>query len=205
MNDRTAPPLRVVPYYSPESHTTCYIVATRQGTGAILVDPVQVDTHLYELFLRLQVEIRWVLVTHPEEYMRRSMRTLCRIYDYQVIAGEAEFFGHDCHQEELERGTPMVLDGMRVEAIPFLPHSRSSFVYRIGNCFFSGSIIHAGSLGETPSDYNEELLVAGVKDHIFTLPGAERDCLLLPSVGPPSTVRAEMHLSPYYREFETVE
>ena len=94
----------------------------------------------------------------------------------------------------------IVLSGIPVQVIPFLPHSRSSFVFRVENLVFSGSIIHAGTLGETPGTYNDELLVAAVKDYIFTLPSADRDLLLMPAIGPPSTVRAEQHLSPIYRE-----
>lgn len=204
MSDQN-PSLRVVPYFSPVSRTTCYIVAPREGTGAILVDPVHVDNDFYALLLRLQIEVRWIVVTHPEEYMRHPLHTLGRIFAYQVIAGEEELFGRTCRQIYPEAREPLVLEGITLEAIPFLPHSRSSYVYRMGNCLFSGAIVHAGTLGETPTNYNEELLIATVKDQLFTLPGADSDLLLLPSVGPPSTLRAELHLSPYYREFEAAE
>lgn len=87
--------------------------------------------------------------------------------------------------------------GLQINAIPALPHSRASCIYRINRLVFTGSIVHAGTLGETASQYQEAVLVATIKDYLFTL---DADNLLLPSVGPPSTIRAERELSPYYRD-----
>lgn len=199
--------LLVIPYFSPLTRTTCYVVAPRGGTGAILVDPVHVDNDFFSILLKRNLEVRWVLITQPDEDMRHPLSTLCRIFEYTVIAGESELFRYPCRRlrpEALEE-EKLEPEGISINAIPFLPHSRNSYVYHLGDCLFTGSIVHAGTLGETPSSYNEELLVATVKDHLFTIPQAEKDLLMLPSVGPPSTIRAEMHLSPFYRDFESNE
>lgn len=192
---------RVIPYYSRINRTTCYILAPALGNEAILVDPVHVDNAFYEILLNNDLVVRWVLVTHPEIYMRHALRTLCRIFRFGIVSGETDlFYSSSCERITPDGEKKIVLCGIPLQAIPFLPHSRSSFVFRIENLLFSGSIVHAGTLGETPGTYNDELLVAAVKDHIFSLPSADRDLLLLPSMGPPSTVRAEHHLTPIYRE-----
>lgn len=152
------------------------------------------------MILKNGFEIHRVLVTHPEPYMRHATRTLCRVFEFQIVCGETDLFGACCPGIAPEAMGKCGLEQLPVHAIPFLPHSRTSYIYRIGNLLFSGAILHAGTLGESLSEYNEELLVAAVKDHLFTLPHADRDMLLLPSVGPPSTIKAEHHLSPYYRE-----
>jgi hypothetical protein len=70
-------------------------------------------------------------------------------------------------------------------------------VFRIGELLFTGSILHAGTLGITPNAYAEELLIATIKDQL--LPRGDA-VVMLPSVGPPTTIRAERHLSPFYRD-----
>jgi hydroxyacylglutathione hydrolase len=84
-----------------------------------------------------------------------------------------------------------------VVTIPALPHSRSSFFFCLDEVVFTGSIVHAGTIGETGSAYAEALLIASVKDYLFH---RERETLILPSVGPPSTIGAEQDLSPFYRD-----
>jgi hypothetical protein len=44
--------------------------------------------------------------------------------------------------------------------------------------------------------------VAGIKDSLFRLPD---EYLILPSVGPPSTIGVERRLSPHYRSSELSE
>ncbi|WP_018525323.1 hypothetical protein [Alkalispirochaeta alkalica] len=196
----SAPGLRVIPYFSPISRTNCYVVAGRDSSEAILLDPVHLDNELYSLLLQHNLTVRWVLVTHPEAYMRHALRTLCRIYSYQLVAGTNDMFGITCEHLVPEEVNTLEIGGLRLQALPVLPHSTSSYMYRLGELLFTGTIVHAGTLGETPSSYNEELLVATMKDMIFTIPRAEREMILLPAVGPPSTIRAEQHLSPYYRD-----
>lgn len=187
--------LRIIPYFSPRSETTTYLVYRRGSSDAALVDPSPMDKELYALFMGNNIQISHVFVTHPEDYMRRAIRTLSRVYDLTIVCGEQNVydFGNRCISGE---GT-IEVGGMPFAAIPALPHSRSSFFYSLDEVVFTGSIIHAGTIGETGSAYAEALLIATVKDYIFTL---DRETLILPSIGPPSTVAAERDLSPYYRE-----
>ena len=186
---------RIIPYFSPRSETTTYLVFQQGGHEAALIDPSPLDHDLFTLIMQNELTITHVFVTHPEPYMRRAMRTLSRVYDFEIVCGEANVYAFEngCISGEgtIEVGT------LQVQTIPALPHSRSSFFYRLEEVVFTGAIIHAGTIGETGSAYSEALLIATVKDYIFTM---DRHTLLLPSVGPPSTVAAERDLSPYYRE-----
>ncbi|MFW5693882.1 MAG: MBL fold metallo-hydrolase [Alkalispirochaeta sp.] len=190
------PKLHVIPYFSPESETTTYIVSRRGGSLAMLIDPVHVNRDFLQILLQHELTVHTVCITHPESYMRHALRTLKKIFDFRVVAGS----------NDLPMSTTVhVLDGeetidccdFALRAIPILPHSRSSYIYHVESLVFTGSIIHAGTLGDTANAFSEALLVATVKDFLFPLP---EGTLMLPSVGPPSTLKAEQMLSPYYRE-----
>jgi glyoxylase-like metal-dependent hydrolase (beta-lactamase superfamily II) len=190
------PNLHVIPYFSPESQTTTYIVSRRGGSLAMLVDPVHVNRDFLQILLQHDLTVQTVCITHPEAYMRHALRTLQKIFDFRVIAGSTDLPVtvpiHDLDGEE-----EIDCCDFTLRAIPFLPHSRSSYIYHVESLVFTGSIVHAGTLGETANAFSEALLVATVKDHLFSLP---EGTLMLPSVGPPSTLKAEQMLSPYYRE-----
>lgn len=187
--------IRIIPYFSPRSDTTTYLVFQEGHREAALIDPTPLDHELFTLILQNGISVTHVFVTHPEPYMQRAMATLSRVYDFLIVCGEENVYAFEnrCIAGEgtVEIGT------LQIQTIPALPHSRSSFFYRLQDVVFTGSIIHAGTIGETGSAYAEALLIATVKDYLFTM---DRHTLLLPSVGPPSTVAAERDLSPYYRE-----
>lgn len=186
---------RIIPYFSPRSETTTYLVFEENSTEAVLIDPTPIDKELFALILQNERTISHVFVTHPEEYMRGALRTLSRVYDFRLVCGEENVYTFD-NRCIVGEGT-IEAAGLHIMTIPALPHSRSSFFYHCDTVVFTGSIIHAGTIGETGSAYAEALLIATVKDYIFTL---DRRTLILPSVGPPSTVAAERDLSPYYRD-----
>lgn len=189
------PRVRVIPYFSTISGTTSYIISLREGTEAIIIDPVHIDRGFYQLLVKHELDIRMVLVTQPSQYMRHPIRTLDKIFDFELVAGAATFSSDRLRL--LQSEVSIDCCGLTIHAIPVLPHSRSSFIFHLHSLVFTGSIVHAGTLGETETAFAEALLVATVKDYLFTLPA---DTLMLPSVGPPSTVNAERVLSPYYRE-----
>ncbi len=185
----------IIPYFSPRSATTTYLAFTEGSSDAALFDPTPLDTELFSLILKHRVNISHVFITHPEVYMERAVRTLSRVFDYSIICGEQNVYA--CNNRcILGEGTIEVGD-MHVMTIPALPHSRTSFFYCLDEAVFTGSIIHAGTIGETGSAYAEALLIASVKDYLFQ---RERETLIFPSVGPPSTIGAERDLSPYYRD-----
>jgi hydroxyacylglutathione hydrolase len=195
IDERTEPPVRVIPYYSTISGTTSYIVSVRDSTEAIIIDPVHIDRGFYQLLLQHDLDVRMILLTQPSQYMLHPVRTLDKIFDFELVAGAATIPSDRLRFLQSEISIDSC--GLTIHAIPVLPHSRSSFIYHLHSLVFTGSIVHAGTLGETETAFAEALLVATVKDYLFTLPA---DTLMLPSVGPPSTVNAERVLSPYYRE-----
>ncbi len=190
MND-----LLTIPYMSGGSETVSYIVARGGAREAILIDPVRFDRGLYSVLRDNDLEISGVLVTHPEDYVGHTLRTLGKVFDFELVSGSREL--RTKRYRCLRGADTFLLSGFEISAIPALSQSRTSFMYRLGSFVFSGAIVHAGTLGDTSNTYAEALLVALVKDYLFTL---DDDTILLPSVGPPSTIRVERELSPFYRE-----
>lgn len=171
-----------------------YVVAPDNGGAGLIVDPGDFDKSLLEQTEKLGVIISAALVTHPERYMLHTLRTLHKVYPIEVYAGTTHFMEVNC--TEITAPEPLEIGDLQVHPIPVAAHSSQSLAYRIEDLLFTGSIVHAGTLGETPNAYAEELLIAGLKDLLMDV---GENTIVLPSVGPPTTVRAELHLSPYYR------
>lgn len=188
------PTVRVIPYFSPRSKTTSYVVARGDRGDALIVDPVHMDRELYEVLLAHELELSAVLITHPNPYMERGIRTIEKIFRVVTYAGSRDLPARNV--ELLSGDQSFQCCGLHVNPIAVPPHSRSSIIFHLHTMVFSGPIVHAGTLGDTPTAFAEALLVATIKDFLFTLPD---DTLLLPSVGPPSTLGTERDLSPYYR------
>lgn len=190
------PKLHVIPYFSPESETTTYIVSRRGGSLAMLIDPVHVNRDFMQILIQHNLTVHTVCITHPEAYMRHALRTLQKIFDFRIVTGATDVAA-SASVYQLDGEETIDCCDFQLRAIPIPPHSRSSYIYHVESLVFTGSIIHAGTLGETENAFSEALLVATVKDYLFPLP---EGTLMLPSVGPPSTLKAEQTLSPYYRE-----
>jgi glyoxylase-like metal-dependent hydrolase (beta-lactamase superfamily II) len=167
---------------------------------ALLIDPVEISRSTYTTILDLGVEITTVLITHPEPYMEHALVTLDKIYSYELFGGVPTVYSHRCRCVETD--TILDVSGCRVTAYQTLSHSRMSVLYVIDTYAFTGSIVQAGTLGETPNQFAEALLIANVKDYLLS-DGCDRT--ILPSVGPPSSVRAERECTPLYGESFTAE
>lgn len=188
-----SPSIQVIPVYSESSETTAYVVHKPELSTAIFVDPVPLTKDLYRSLLERGISIETILITHLEPYMDHALSTLSRIFRFEIIAGGTDAFGRRCHTlGELESVT---VSGLTVTGIHALSHSRESCVFLVDDLLFSGSIVQAGTLGETPNSFAEELLIATIKDYLFA-DGERR--LLLPSVGPASTIAVERRFTPFY-------
>lgn len=178
-----------------EQSVYSYVIGPDAGGLGVIVDPCNFDKMLLDQIQRANLVLSAVLITHPECYMIQPLKTIQKIYDVEIFAGATHLLNVPCIPVT-ERST-FPAGELMVEAFPMQHHSSQSLVYRIEDILFTGTIVHAGTLGNTPNAYAEELLVATIKDKLFSFGD---HLIILPSVGPPSTVRAEHHLSPYYRD-----
>lgn len=188
-----SPSIQVIPVFSDSSETTAYVVHRPELSTAVFVDPVPLTKDIYTLMIERGLSIETVLITHLEPYMDHALSTLSKIFQFDIIAGTTDAYGRRCRS--LIELQSVKTAGLTVTGIQALSHSRESCIFLVDDLLFSGSIVQAGTLGETPNSFAEELLIATIKDYLF-VDGEIR--LLLPSVGPPSTIAVEKRFTPFY-------
>ena len=183
-------------YQAENNITNSYLIGPGAGGPAILVDPVEFNSALLGEMEERGLYLDTILLTTPDQHNVHSIQTAQKIYRLHVVAGTGTLtdIACTCIQEE----TTFSVGGLEITAIPMLPHTRRSLVFFVNGVLFTGMIMHAGTLGETPNSYAEALLAAGVIDHLFGYPD---ETPILPALGPPSNVRAERALNPWLREF----
>ncbi|MFP4300743.1 MAG: hypothetical protein ACLFPW_07655 [Spirochaetaceae bacterium] len=176
--------------------TNSYMVAPDREGPAILVDPVEFNITLLSEMEERGFYLDTILLTTPERHNIHPIQTIQKLYRVNVVAGTGSLtdIACNCIQEE----STFSVGGLEVTAIPMLPHTRRSLVFFVNGVLFTGMIMHAGTLGETPNSYAEALLAASVIDHLFAYPD---ETPILPALGPPSNVRSERALNPWLREF----
>ncbi len=89
---------------------------------------------------------------------------------------------------------------LEVRAIPGHSAGHVVFLWKGHNPWivFVGDVIFAGSVGRTDLvDGDFEALAAGIRSHLYTLPG---DTILYSGHGPPTTVGTEKRENPFVRE-----
>lgn len=176
--------------------TNSYLIGPDGGGPSMLVDPVEFDAKVLGEMEARGFYLDTILLTTPERHNVHAIQTTQKIYRVNVVAGTGSLMdiACTCIQEE----STFSVGGLEITAIPMLPHTRRSLVFFVNGVLFTGMIMHAGTLGETPNSYAEALLAASVIDHLFAYPD---ETPILPALGPPSNVRAERALNPWLREF----
>ncbi|MCK5735544.1 MAG: MBL fold metallo-hydrolase [Spirochaetaceae bacterium] len=171
-----------------------YIIGAADGGKAILVDPGRFDVTLLDLIENNNLDITTILITHDHENHVQGLRTLMKIYNPVIFAGNAEVLGFKANT--VSGGMKIDSSGFLVEIIDVEGHSSDSRVYKVGHYIFTGDILSAGRIGSSPSSYSRDLLLQSIKTKIISL---NEDLLILPGHGPPTTISAEIKWNPDFR------
>ena len=171
-----------------------YILGPQGGGDAILVDPGAFDVSLLELIEDNDFNIRSVLVTHCHDNHIQGLRTLKRIYDATIFAGQSKVL--DFPATELSGGDSFDTAGFHVDVVNAVGHSADSRVYRVGWFVFTGDILSAGRIGTSTSTWTRDLLISAIKTQILSL---DTNLIVLPGHGPPTTLQAERNWNPDLR------
>ena len=163
-----------------------YIIGSTEGGDAILVDPGRFDVTLLNLIEDNNFDIKTVLVTHGHENHIKGLKTLMKIYNPLVIAGNEEIF--EIPTKSVKDGESLICSGFQVEVIEVKGHSSDSRVYRIASYLFTGDVLSAGRIGSSSTSYTREFLLQSIKTKIMCL---DEDLLILPGHGPPTSISAE--------------
>lgn len=163
-----------------------YIVANEKLNEAILIDPGKITPRIIEKLESKNFKIQGILITHNHETHVQGLRTLNKIYSTNIYAADYEIA--ETKTVVLNGDGKMRLAGMTITYYSLPGHSADSMIYKIGNMIFTGDAIFAGTLGTTNSSYSKHVLKSNIEAKIFSQTDTT---ILLPSHGPPTTVKAE--------------
>lgn len=165
--------------------TNCYLVVNEQSKEALIIDPCKISNALISQIEKDNYNLTAVLVTHKHENHYRGLKTLRKIYEFQVYAAD----------NELASGMTILKDeglkriaGLNVEYFSLPGHTADSIVYKIGNVVFTGDVLYAGTIGSSSCAYTKKYLCNGIKSKIFSL---NDDTIIMPGHGPMTTVGVE--------------
>jgi len=169
-----------------------YLLGPDEGGDALLIDPAVMDIQLLRLIEGNRYFIRHVLLTHNHDAHTDGLRTLRKIYDFDIYCGSSPKAPRE--SRKLRDGEPLRLGEITVDPILVAGHSPDSFVYKIGNMLFTGDALLAGKVGATPSFEARSHLLDALHNKVASQTG---DLLVFPGHGPPSTMEAERRFNPY--------
>jgi hydroxyacylglutathione hydrolase len=168
-----------------------YLVGPDEGNDAILIDPSQINLDLIERIETNKFNIAHVLITHRHTGHIKALKTLLKIYNPTVWAGEPELY--DIEVNKVEDKKIYQLGSLKVEALHIPGHSIDSFVYKIENALFTGDVLLAGRIGSTEEIMEKALLLKGIKQRLLTM---DEKLLIFPGHGTISSVKIEKLFNP---------
>jgi glyoxylase-like metal-dependent hydrolase (beta-lactamase superfamily II) len=183
--------VRLLSHFPAIGVSNTYVLSLARGGPAILVDPGHFDVNLLNLIEENNLYISAVLVTHDHQNHVDGLKTLLKVYNAEIIAGNSHVRGFGTRT--VHEGTVLEVAGMPAEVLNVEGHSADSRVYKIGPYMFTGDVLSAGRVGSTPNNYSRELLITSIRRKIMVLDG---DLLILPGHGPPTTVSVEQKWNP---------
>jgi hydroxyacylglutathione hydrolase len=187
--------MKIYFHFSVDGFSNTYVVGPDKGGDAIIIDPGTMNVALLDLIESNGYYIRNALITHSHESHSSGLKTLCKIYDINIYAGTEKVLDFDC--TNISKTENIDISGISVKAIPIEGHSADSLIFIAGNYMFTGDTFSAGTIGSAPSSYAKELLVTEIQKKILCL---EKNFLVFPGHGAPSTLEAERLTNPAFAD-----
>ncbi len=182
-------------HFSVAGFSNTYLLGPDQGGDAIIIDPGSMNVALLNLIESNGFYIRHVLVTHGHESHVSGLKTLRKIYDFDIYAEADAVLNFACVR--IEGGQELQLGEFTIKTFALHGHSNDSVAYAIGRCLFTGDVMNAGSLGTTPNGYARELLTDEIMKKLMSL---KENYLIFPGHGSPSTLEAERLINPAFAD-----
>lgn len=173
------------------SGTNSYLLGSDGPGPAIVVDPGSIGVDLIEHIEQNRYRPTHILVTRPRSFHVAGIRTLKRIYDLTIVAPCRTLYSFGCREAgDLE---PLMIDGFDVQVITLRTYTHDAVLYVVDGVLFTGDVMGAGMIDLSASSYARHLLIQTIREAVFSLP---RETVILPSIGPPTTVGIEIESHP---------
>jgi glyoxylase-like metal-dependent hydrolase (beta-lactamase superfamily II) len=150
------------------------------------VNPGTFDTTLLDTLEAHRLYPRYVLVTTAEPQHTRGLETLKRVYDATVFA--AAPIPGAAKVERVSDGQVLRLEGMDVSVIGLSAYRIDAVAFSWRRFLFPGNVLQAGTIVIGDDTHATIDLRTVVRERLLSLSG---DTLILPSIGPPTTVETE--------------
>ena len=183
--------MRILSHFPAIGVSNTYLVGPDDGGDALLVDPGQFDVALLNMIEDNGFDIKAVLATHDHGNHVLGLRTLLKIYDAEIYAGNDNVLGFPA--KSVGDGDSFRAAGMDIEVLYVIGHSVDSRVFKVGPVLFTGDIISAGRCGTSASVHARQVMLGAIREKIFTY---DAETLVLPGHGPPTTIGVERRWNP---------
>jgi glyoxylase-like metal-dependent hydrolase (beta-lactamase superfamily II) len=183
--------MRLYSHFAVDTLTNTYLVGPDGGGDAVLIDPSSFDGQLLELIERSRYYVRNVLLTHSNEEHLSGLRALRRVYDCTIYSASERVLGFTTQRVSDNEVLDVCCGDVRAISLP--GHGTGSIAYYGSGFLFSGEAMSAAECGAVLNPYAKAVLLTNVTEKVLTLPD---ETVILPSVGPPSTVRLERDTFP---------
>lgn len=123
-----------------DTSTYTYLIASREGGGGALIDPVKEDTDRYmRLLEELNITLLYAIDTHVHADHVTALGGLRERTGCTTIMGE--FSGAGCVSRLVKDGDIIDIDGIELQALSTPGHTDDSFSYRLADRVFTGLVI----------------------------------------------------------------
>lgn len=187
--------MRIYQHFSVVGFCNTYIVGSKQGGEAILIDPGHVDNELISIIEQNNYIISTILLTHRHESHTKGVGTLLKLYKPKIYAYTSKVY--DFSVEEIKIDSKIQCAGLDVEVLHLPGHSVDSLVYKIGHAIFTGDTLMASRVGSTPGYMERSLLIKIIKKKLLNL---NDNIIVFPGHGAPSKIKNEILFNPELTE-----
>lgn len=194
-----------------EYQTNCYIIIDENNRDAIIIDPGKKSSGFFEYIDKLNINIKYMLLTHGHFDHTGGVLEIKRIYnpklviskvDQELIKNKKDLFGpYSINNEYIEadilpKDNDIInFNDIKIKCIETPGHTPGGMCFLISNFLFSGDTLFQGSIGRTDfygGDYDS--LIKSIKEKLMKL---EDSVIVYPGHGASSTI-GEEKMSNFY-------
>jgi glyoxylase-like metal-dependent hydrolase (beta-lactamase superfamily II) len=134
--------------YDHQSSTYTYLLASRRGGEAVIIDPVDEHAHMYvTLIEQLDLRLVYALDTHTHADHITALGTLRQRTDCTTVMGERS--RADCVDLKLAEGGVVDVDGIKLRALFTPGHTDESMSFMMDDRVFTGDVLLYRGTGRT--------------------------------------------------------